>query len=113
MKNTPKIILFFVAALLAVTLPAAASTPDRPAGKSARFGWFNAAKAGLFIHWGPYSVSGCEWKGQHGVRDAHLQNEFRIPMAEYATLVKAFNPVKFDADSWVKLAKDAGLGYVV
>jgi alpha-L-fucosidase len=113
MKYTLKSILFLAITMLAAAFPAAAAAPDQPADQSARFGWFNATKAGMFIHWGPYSVSGCEWKGQHGVRDAHLQNEFRIPMAEYATLVRAFNPVKFDADTWVKLAKDAGLGYVV
>jgi alpha-L-fucosidase len=100
------------ACLLALALGLTAPTKSAAANDT-RFDWFNASRAGMFIHWGPYAVTGCEWKGQQGRRDAHLQNEFRIPVAEYAQLVREFNPVKFDADAWVKLAKDAGLGYIV
>lgn len=78
-----------------------------------RFGWFNQAKAGMFIHWGPYSIAGDEWQGKRGNRDAHLMNEFRIPLADHKKLAATFNPVKFDANAWVKLAKDAGLKYIV
>jgi len=77
------------------------------------FRWFDETRAGMFIHWGPYSIAAGEWKGKRGKRDAHLQQEFRIPAAEYKTLVDGFNPTRFNADAWVKLAKDAGLGYVV
>ena len=108
MKKRLKTIALLITTLLAV--PVAKAAPDNNDG---RFGWFNTSKAGMFITWGPYSVTGCEWKGKHGNRDAHLQNEFRIPMAEYGQLVKDFNPARFDADAWVKLAKDAGLGYIV
>jgi alpha-L-fucosidase len=101
------------AALLTLAFSIACATSALAADAVTRFNWFTAAKAGMFIHWGPYSVAGGEWQGQRGSRDAHLQNEFRIPMAEYGKLVKEFNPVKFDADAWVKLAKDAGLGYIV
>jgi alpha-L-fucosidase len=81
--------------------------------ESSRFAWFNAARAGMFIHWGVYSITGGEWEGVQGSRDAHLQHEFRIPVAEYSRLAARFNPTEFDAEAWVKLAKDAGLGYVV
>jgi alpha-L-fucosidase len=78
-----------------------------------RFQWFHEAKAGMFIHWGPYSVAAGEWQGKRGNRDAHLMHEFRIPLADYKKLTATFNPVEFDADAWVKLAKDAGLKYIV
>jgi alpha-L-fucosidase len=108
MKTNPlKILAVLTAALL--HLPPADAAP----AAAARFEWFNSTKAGMFIHWGPYSIAAGEWKGKRGKRDAHLMQEFRIPMTEYRTLVDAFNPIKFDADSWVRLAKDAGLGYVV
>lgn len=37
----------------------------------------------------------------------------QIPVSEYEKFVPQFNPVKFDADAWVKLAKDAGMKYIV
>jgi alpha-L-fucosidase len=67
----------------------------------------------MFIHWGHYSIPGGEWQGRKGRRDAHIQHEFRIPRDQYAALAGQFNPVKFNAEAWVKLAKDAGLGYLV
>jgi len=101
------------ACLFALALGMVSALRAAAADEAARFGWFNASKVGMFIHWGPYSVAADEWQGKRGNRDAHMQNEFRIPMAEYGQLVKEFNPVKFDADAWVRLAKDAGFGYIV
>ena len=37
----------------------------------------------------------------------------RIPLKEYATIAKDFNPVKFDAKKWVRAAKHAGMKYLV
>ena len=34
-------------------------------------------------------------------------------MAEYQRLRQEFNPVKFNADEWVRIAKDAGMKYIV
>ena len=77
--------------------------------------WFKQAKFGMFIHWGLYSVLGGEWRG--GVKTDYLgewiMNRLQIPKAEYEQLVKAFNPIFFDAEEWVKLAKDAGIEYIV
>jgi alpha-L-fucosidase len=36
-----------------------------------------------------------------------------VPVREYEQLAGRFNPVKFDADAWVRLAKDAGMKYIV
>lgn len=76
--------------------------------------WFRAAKYGLMIHWGLYCLPGGEWKGRR-MEDIGewAQQYFRIPNAEYARLAKAFNPILFDADEWVRLAKDAGMKYLV
>ena len=40
-------------------------------------------------------------------------NRGKIPVAEYEQLAKQFNPVKFNADDWAQLAKDAGMKYIV
>ena len=65
--------------------------------------WFEDAKFGMFVHWGVYSLLG---KGEW------VMNNDKIPIAEYEKLPPRFNPVKFDADEWVKLARAAGMKYL-
>src|SRR5208282_3717284 len=40
-------------------------------------------------------------------------HEFKIPSSQYQTLVAQFDPEQFDARRWVRIAKDAGMKYVV
>ena len=61
-------------------------------------------KFGLFVCWGPVSLKGTEIGHSRGVQ---------VPVDEYDNLYKRFNPVKFDADEWAQIAKDAGTKYVV
>lgn len=89
--------------------------------KQAALAWFKEAKFGMFIHWGLYSQAGGVWKGTRinaapfpGPKVAEwLMHAFRIPRDEYATLAKTFNPDKSFAQNIAKLAKDAGMKYVV
>ena len=76
--------------------------------------WFKEAGFGMMIHWGLYSVLGGEWKGQrmNGIGE-WIQQFYRIPNAEYEKLAKIFNPIYFDAEEWVTIAKDAGVKYLV
>jgi len=76
--------------------------------------WFRDAKFGLFVHWGPSSVKGTEigWSRYSHPFD-HGDGTGIVPDEEYDNLYKKFNPVKFDADQWMKLAKAAGFKYVV
>lgn len=80
--------------------------------KDARMEWWQDAKFGMFIHWGAYSKAGGEWNGttNHG---EWLQFTAKIPLAEYKEFAAGFNPVEFDADEWVRIAKDAGMKYIV
>lgn len=81
--------------------------------------WFRDAKYGMFIHWGLYSIPGGIWKGNkiHDLRSPHLGEwlmySAEIPRDEYAQLATEFNPMDFDADAIVKLAKYAGMKYIV
>ena len=77
--------------------------------------WFRDAKFGMMIHWGLYSLLGGEWKGQRmgGYIAEWAQQYFRIPLKEYGKLCNAFDPVFFDAEEWVRLARDAGMKYIV
>ena len=77
--------------------------------------WFKEAKFGMFIHWGLYSVLGGQWK--HGPYYPYygewIQNRLQIPIKEYEPLTAAFNPIFFDAEEWVTMAKEAGMQYIV
>lgn len=73
--------------------------------------WFTDSKFGLFLHWGLYSVSAGDWKGQRG--SAFIQLSSKIPMMEMYKIAATFNPTEFDADAWVLAAKDAGMKYLV
>jgi alpha-L-fucosidase len=75
--------------------------------------WFRSARFGLFIHWGLYAIPAGQWKGQSiaGIGE-WIMLRARIPVAEYERLASQFNPVKFDAEAWVALAKRAGQKYL-
>jgi alpha-L-fucosidase len=97
-------------AALAVCSLAGAQTLSQ----DSRMQWFREAKFGLFIHWGLYAIPAGEWKGQAipGIGE-WIMNRAKIPVKEYEGLAAQFNPVKFNADEWVKLAEDAGMKYIV
>ena len=76
--------------------------------------WFAQAGFGLMVHWGLYCLPAGEWNGRR-MEDIGewAQAYFRIPNAEYHRLTAAFNPIRFNADEWVQLARDAGMTYMV
>jgi len=89
------------------------STAD-PA-KDQRLGWWREARFGMFIHWGVYSALAGEWKGQkvEGYAE-HVQRIAKIKRETYLEeVVKPFNPTAFDADEWVRAAKETGMGYII
>jgi len=79
-----------------------------------RDNWFRDAKFGMFIHWGLYSEAAGEWNGKkyYGVGE-WLMNRAKIKTTEYEKLAGRFNPVRYNAEEWVKVAKDAGVKYIV
>ncbi len=77
--------------------------------------WFKDAKYGMMIHWGLYSLLAGEWRGER-ISEKYaewIQSNKAIPVREYEKLAKAFNPVFFDADEIVSLAKECGMKYLV
>lgn len=86
---------------------------ETPGQQAARLAWWREARFGMFIHWGPASVNGTEisWS-RIGHPHDHPGME-TVPPDVYDTLYTKFNPVKFDANAWMQLAKEAGMRYVV
>ena len=70
-------------------------------------------KFGLFIHWGPISLKGAFIGWSRGGERRGWRGKGDIPVEIYDNLYKEFNPVKFNADEWVQMAKDAGMKYLV
>ena len=97
-------------ALLAAALTGSALAPlpalaqeTVPPNRLAARQRYQDAKFGMFIHWGVYSLLGNgEWVMQN--------RNIRVP--EYEWLASTFNPVKFDASEWVRVAKSAGMKYI-
>lgn len=88
-----------------VPAPAKATPVDRLA-------WWRAARFGLFIHWGLYAVPAGEWAGRtdHG---EWIRHNGKIPLDIYDRFRFEFDPAAFDPLTWVRMAKHAGMRYIV
>ena len=78
--------------------------------------WFTNAKFGMFIHWGPYSQLAGEWNNKQvpvGKNAEWIMKLLHIPVNEYRELASKMNPVKFNADELVNLAKTTCMKYIV
>jgi alpha-L-fucosidase len=78
--------------------------------------WFRHDKFGMFIHFGPYSLLAGEWKGQRtppGDEAEWIMQRFNIPVKDYREMAHGLNPVNFDAGRFARLAKAAGMKYLV
>lgn len=79
-----------------------------------RLKWWREARFGMMVHWGLYSIPAGEWNGQEMEYIGEwIMSRFRIPVTEYEKLARQFNPVKFDAEMWVRQAKAAGMKYII
>src|SRR4051812_33202541 len=116
MRQLPCLSLKVAASLLAMAAAAQNLPKPLPAPKSQdqKMQWFRDAKFGLFIHWGLYAIPAGEWKGKPTVGLGEwAMFRAQIPVKEYEQLAKEFNPTKFNAEEYVKLAEDAGMKYMV
>lgn len=90
------------ATVLALFLASSAlAQPALP--RDQRLHWWRDARFGLFIHWGPVTLTGKEisWS----------RNEYG--KSRYDSLYRRFNPARFNAKEWVAQAKAGGMKYVV
>lgn len=101
--------------LFGLSIGACPYAQNKPVPIAEKMKWWNEAKLGMFIHWGPYSIYGGEYHGYRQVRGGAewIMNRCKIPVMEYRAAATTFNPVNFDADAWVRLAHESGMKYIV
>lgn len=101
--------------LILIFLISGATKAQQKPTDAERLAWWHEAKFGMFIHWGVYSMYGGIYKGYPQARGdaAWIENRCKIPVAEYRENAKQFNPVNYNPDAWAKMAKDAGMKYLI
>ncbi len=98
---------------IAVAPTVSAPTDKETAAQhDARMAWWREAKFGLFIHWGVYAVPAGKY-GNITDSDAWIMYLAKIPVQDYRAFSVQFNPVKYNPELWTKIAKNAGMRYIV
>jgi alpha-L-fucosidase len=85
---------------------------ESPAQKAARLHWWSDARFGMFIHCGLYTVPAGTWKDHTDLGEWFMDSTM-MPVAQYEQFARRFNPTQYDPDEWARIAKDAGMKYIV
>jgi alpha-L-fucosidase len=104
----PIVGIICAAAIVAQAAPDVIATHGK-----ARLAWWRAARFGMFIHWGPVSLTGQEISWSRANSNTNCPNNGPIPVSVYDNLYKRFDPTNFNANRWVTIAQDAGMKYMV
>jgi alpha-L-fucosidase len=107
--------VLFLVVISTLLLLSCASKPEHAPKAADRLQWWDEARFAMFIHWGIYAVPAGVYQGKSDEfnQGEWIMNHSKIPVAEYKKFATEFNPVKYDPEAWVKLAKDAGMKYIV
>ena len=107
--NLKKLLVFLVFCYASTSVLAQHISQDE------KMKWWREARFGMFIHFGVYAQMAGEYKGHQQARGGAewIMNRMKVPVSEYKEVAKQFNPVKFNADEWVKMARDAGMKYLI
>jgi len=109
-KTAAKILL---AVCCTGSLAGSAAPNETTAQRDARLSWWREARFGMFIHWGPVTLTGKELSWSRANSNTNCPNRGSTPVEVYDNLYKQFNPTNFDAAQWAKIAKSAGMKYMV
>lgn len=108
-----KILIFFI--LITSVHSVIAQNNINSLSQDKKMEWWREARFGMFIHWGIYSTYGGEYHGikqkTHGAE--WIMNIMKISVTEYVDSAKNFNPTKYDPDAWARMAKEAGMKYLI
>jgi alpha-L-fucosidase len=110
MKTIVAAVLLIGSSLAAL---AGGNTNETPAQRDSRLAWWREGRFGMFIHWGPVSLTGQEISWSRANSNPKCPNNGATPIEVYDNLYKHFNPTNFDASEWARTAKSAGMKYMV
>jgi alpha-L-fucosidase len=104
--KTRTYLTFFLSLFLLITIQfTSAQLPkETEAQKTQRMKWWTDARFGMFIHWGLYALP---------ARHEWVKNNERLTNEQYQRYFEMFNPDLYDPHEWAKMAKAAGMKYVV
>ncbi|MFO0888428.1 MAG: alpha-L-fucosidase [Isosphaeraceae bacterium] len=111
-RSSVRLPLISAASVLLFLPPCPASPPAQPA-KPDRLAWWREARFGMFIHWGPVSLKGTEISWSRANSNPAHPNKGLIPVQVYDNLYRDFDPKQFDATEWARLARSAGMKYMI
>jgi len=117
-KHTRLISLFFLL-FVVMFLPKMLCAQETEKAYHERMRWWDEGRLGMFLHWGIYSTFGGEYNGNdYGKEVGQASAEWiylksNMPVSDYRNAALNWNPNKFDAEEWVKIAKNAGMKYMV
>jgi alpha-L-fucosidase len=94
----------FVCLILLPQFSSAQLAKETEAQKTLRMKWWTDARFGMFIHWGLYALP---------ARHEWVKNNERMTNEQYQKYFDLFNPDLYNPKEWAKMAKDAGMKYVV
>ncbi len=97
-------VLLFISTLLTPQLSLSQLPKETDAQKALRMQWWTDARFGMFIHWGLYALP---------ARHEWVKNAERLTNEQYQKYFEMFNPDMYDPHEWAKMAKAAGMKYVV
>jgi alpha-L-fucosidase len=105
MKTKTLFTVFLLVSMLFLTQFSLAQLPkETEAQKTGRLKWWTEARFGMFIHWGLYALP---------ARHEWVKNAERMTNDQYQKYFELFNPDMWDPHEWAKMAKAAGMKYVV
>jgi alpha-L-fucosidase len=96
--------LLFISLLFTAQTSAGQLPKETEAQKAERLKWWTDARFGMFIHWGLYALP---------ARHEWVKNAERMTNEQYQKYFEMFNPDMWDPHEWAKMAKAAGMKYVV
>ena len=113
MKSTVFKLIVLLLACVGANSFASGSNVSTNDNRAARMAWWREARFGMFIHYGPVTLTGKEISWSRANSNTNCPNKGPIPVAVYDNLYKKFNPTNFNAPDWAGVAKTAGMKYVV